>query len=83
VGGRGVSEVVQQRGVDKQTRPAQCRAAQFEYNSNSNELKLPQNLPNFDRSKNSILWPEKFEIKYGFETLEKMNNFLHRNFFRF
>jgi hypothetical protein len=25
----------------------------------------------------------KFEIKYGFEGVEKRNIFLHRNFFRF
>jgi hypothetical protein len=25
----------------------------------------------------------KIEIKYGFEDIGKMNNFLHRNFFRF
>jgi hypothetical protein len=26
---------------------------------------------------------KKIGIKYGFEELEKMNNFLHRSFFRF
>jgi hypothetical protein len=43
----------------------------FEYISNWNEFKLLQNLSKFDRSKN------------GFEAPEKMNNFLHRNLFRF
>jgi hypothetical protein len=55
----------------------------FDYILNSNEFKLPQNLPNFDRSKNNLFLVEQFGIKYGFEGLEKMNNFLHRNFFRF
>jgi hypothetical protein len=36
---------------------------------------------NFDGSKNDLLGLQKFKIKYGFEDLEKINNFLHRNFF--
>jgi hypothetical protein len=42
-----------------------------------------QNFPNFDQSKFDLPELQKFEINYGFEDLEKMNNFLHRNFFRF
>jgi hypothetical protein len=42
-----------------------------------------QNLLNFDRSKKNLPELQKFEIKYGFKDLEKTNNFLHRNFFRF
>jgi hypothetical protein len=30
----------------------------------------------------TFLSSKKFEIKYSFEDLEKMNNFLHRNFGR-
>jgi hypothetical protein len=55
----------------------------FEYISNSNQFKLLQNLSIFDQSKSGLSCPKKFEIKYGFEALEKMNNVLHRNFFRF
>jgi hypothetical protein len=33
--------------------------------------------------KNGLLELQKFEIKYGCEDLEKMNNFLPRNFCRF
>jgi hypothetical protein len=37
----------------------------------------------FDRSKFDLPELQKFEVKYGFEDLKKVNNFLHRNFFRF
>jgi hypothetical protein len=47
---------------------------------NSNEIQI---LSNFDRSNKGLPEPKKIEIKYGFEDLEKMNNFLHINFFRF
>jgi hypothetical protein len=40
-------------------------------------------IPNFDRSKFDAPELQKFEIKYGFEYLEMMNNFLHPNFFKF
>jgi hypothetical protein len=59
------------------------RRRRFEYISNSNEFKLLQNLSYFDQSKNGLPQPKKFEIKYSFEDLEKMNNSLHRNSFRF
>jgi vacuolar-type H+-ATPase subunit C/Vma6 len=55
----------------------------FEYISNLNEFKLLQNLSNFAQSKNGLPYPENFEIKYSFEALEKMNNFLYRNFLKF
>jgi hypothetical protein len=32
--------------------------------------------------KNDLSELENFEIKYGFEGIEKVNNFLYRNFFR-
>jgi hypothetical protein len=44
---------------------------------------LIQTVSNFDHPKNDLPELKNFEIKYGFEDLEKMNNFLHRNFFRF
>jgi hypothetical protein len=44
----------------------------------SNEFKLFQNPPKFGRSKNDLPEIKKFEIKYGFEDLKKVNNFLHR-----
>jgi hypothetical protein len=37
------------------------RAMRFEYNSNSNEFKLPQNLPNFDRSKTPFPSPKNLK----------------------
>jgi hypothetical protein len=40
-------------------------------------------LSNFDHSKKDLSKLEKFGIKYGFEDLEKMNYFIHRNIFRF
>jgi hypothetical protein len=49
-------------------------------NSNVQNVQI---FPNVDRSKNNLPELQKLEIKYGFEILEKMNNFLHRNFFRF
>jgi hypothetical protein len=55
----------------------------FEYISNLNEFKLLQNLSYFPQSKNGLPYPENFEIKYSFEALEKMNNFLYRNFLKF
>jgi hypothetical protein len=43
----------------------------------------PATVPYFDRSKFDLSELQKFEIKYEFEDLEMVNNFLHRNFFRF
>jgi hypothetical protein len=56
--------------------PQQSRAVAFEYISNSNEFKLLQNLSNFNQSPNSLPYPKNFEIKYNFEALKKMSNFL-------
>jgi hypothetical protein len=57
-GGRGVSEVVWQWRADRRARPAQCRAARIEYNSNSNEFKLLQNFPNLDQYKTTFPSPK-------------------------
>jgi hypothetical protein len=46
-------------------------------------FKQVQFISNIDRPKNALFELQKFETKYGFEDLEKMNNLLHRNFFRF
>jgi hypothetical protein len=48
----------------------------------SNEFILFQNPTKFGQSKIDLSLLKNFEIKYGFEDLEKMNNLLHRNFFR-
>jgi hypothetical protein len=53
-GGREVSKAMWRHCADRRPRPAQRRVARFEYNSNSNKLKLLKNLPNIDRSKNSL-----------------------------
>jgi hypothetical protein len=50
---------------------------------NFKRFKNVQIFPNCDRSKFDIHELQKFEIKYGFEDLEKVNIFLHRNFFIF
>jgi hypothetical protein len=34
---------------------------------------------NFDRSKKDLLEFKTFEIKYGYEGFQKINNVLHRN----
>jgi hypothetical protein len=47
---------------------------------NSNIIHIDSN---FDPSKKDLIELQKFEIKYGFEYIETMNNFLHINFFRF
>jgi hypothetical protein len=51
--------------------------------SNSIQFKRFQIASNFDHPKSAHPKLEKFEINYGFEALKKMNNSLHRNFFRF
>jgi hypothetical protein len=38
---------------------------------------------NFNSFEEDLPEFKKFEVKYGFEDLEEMNNFLHRNFHRF
>jgi hypothetical protein len=55
----------------------------FESDSNLNGFKLLRNAPNFNRSKNDPPLLRKIEIKYGFDGFEEMNNFHHRNFFKF
>jgi hypothetical protein len=50
---------------------------------NSNRFKNIQIFSHFDQSKFGLPGLQKFGIKYGFEDLEEMNNFLHRIFFRF
>jgi hypothetical protein len=42
-----------------------------------------QIISNFGRLINDLLELKKIEIKYGSERFEEMNNFVHRNFFRF
>jgi hypothetical protein len=49
----------------------------------SNDFKLIWSNPNLFLSKWVLPELRMFEIKYGFEDLKKMNNFLHRNFFKF
>jgi hypothetical protein len=58
------------------------RGGPKEFDSISN-FKRIQILSIFDRSKNDFFELKNFEIKYGHEGFEEMNNFLHRNFFRF
>jgi hypothetical protein len=54
----------------------------FEINPNSNGSKQIQIFPNFGRSEKCLPLLGKIKIKYGFEDLGEMNNFLHRNFSR-
>jgi hypothetical protein len=51
----------------------------FQVQMNSNYFKTVQC---FTNPKMAFPSPKKIEIKFGFEALEKVNNFLHRNFFR-
>jgi hypothetical protein len=83
----GQRALVHNRGggvAAKEARP-QNRAAAVKFNlkSNSNHFKTDQNHSNFDHLKNDLLELKKFELKYGFEDLKKVNNFLHRIFFIF
>jgi hypothetical protein len=59
------------------------RRFELDPNANSNEFKQVQIFSNFDRPKKDFALHRKIEIKYGCEGLERVNNFLHRNFFRF
>jgi hypothetical protein len=65
--------------------PSQSRVAavKSDLKSNSNHFKTYSNHSNFDRLKNGLPELKKFELKYGFEDIEKVNNFLHRSFSRF
>jgi hypothetical protein len=47
------------------------------------KFKLFENPLNFERSNKYFPLLRKIQIKYGFEDFEDMDNFLHRNFFRF
>jgi hypothetical protein len=47
------------------------------------KFELFQKNSNFDQSKFDLPALQKFGIKYGFEELEEMNNFLHTIFSRF
>jgi hypothetical protein len=48
-----------------------------------NGSKQIQIFSNFDQLEKCLSLLEKIEIKYGFEELGEMNNFLHINFSRF
>jgi hypothetical protein len=52
----------------------------FDSNSNFNQIQIHSN---FDHSKKDLPELNFFKMKYGCEGFEEMNNFLHRNFFRF
>jgi hypothetical protein len=41
------------------------------------------NFSNFDQSRRNLPELQEFEIKYSSKDLEKINKFVHRNFFRF
>jgi hypothetical protein len=56
---------------------------EFDLKSSSNRFKTDPNYSNFDRLKNDFPELKQFKLKYGFDDLKKMNNFLHRSFFRF
>jgi hypothetical protein len=47
------------------------------------DLNSNQTISNFIQSKKDLPELEKFEIKYGFEVLDKWNNCTYRNFLRF
>jgi hypothetical protein len=55
---------------------------QFEFILNSISKRV-QIISNFADPKNDFPKLKIFEIKYAREDIEKMNNFFHRNFFRF
>jgi hypothetical protein len=55
----------------------------FELDSNFKWIQLISKCCKIERSKRDLPWLKKFEIKYGFESSEGRNKFLHRNFFRF
>jgi hypothetical protein len=56
------------RGPRAQSR---AEAVEFDLKSNSNHFKTNSNHSNFDRLKNGLPKVDKFELKYGFEDLEK------------
>jgi hypothetical protein len=52
----------------------------FRFKASSNSIQF---VSNFDRSKKDFRELENFETKYGCDSFEERNNFLHRNFSRF
>jgi hypothetical protein len=52
------------------------------FQNSLNRIKQTSNRSNFNWSKKDIPKLRKIEIKYSFENLEEMNNFLHRNFLK-
>jgi hypothetical protein len=87
--GPGVSSGVRERAGERgramtgrwQAGPGtQCQVARFKLdlksNPNSNGSKHFQTVSNFDQLEKYFLGLEKIEIKYGFEDLREMNNFL-------
>jgi hypothetical protein len=97
--GEGPGEPVRWSGGTAWAAPAQSQrewaggvprskieAVAFETDSKSIQIqwfKTIQIIPNFDRAEMYFSVLGKIKIKYGFKGLENMNNFLHRNFFRF
>jgi hypothetical protein len=71
--------------TDKWARGHSNERRRFELglNAYSNKFKQVQIFSNCDQPKKHFPLLRKIEIKYVFEGLKKMNNFLHRNFFRF
>jgi hypothetical protein len=66
--------------------PLQSRAAavwiyfEFNFKTSLNPIQIVSNFANLE---NDLLELENFEIKYDFEDIENMNNFVHIIFFRF
>jgi hypothetical protein len=55
----------------------------FQQIQNSKVSNKFQTISNFGRLENYFPRLRKIEIKYGFEDLGEMNNFLYRNFLKF
>jgi hypothetical protein len=74
-----------QRGGCKEGPQPQFQAAAVKFNlqSNSNRFKTYSNHSNFNCLKNVLPKLKKFETKYGFEDLKRMNNCLHRSIYWF
>jgi hypothetical protein len=53
------------------------------FQNSLSRFKQTLNHSNFNRSKKDLPELENFGLKYDSEDLEKVNNFVHRNFFRF
>jgi hypothetical protein len=76
--------VAREPAVDAWSRPQSGWRAQpyLNKNPNSNGSKQIQTIPIFGRSEKYVPLLGKIEMKYDFEDLEEINNFLHRNFSR-